>query len=121
MRILVVEDEPNIHHFITAILKKDYLGVEIDVAETGDAAIARYKACGPYDLVITDYMHPRSVSADELVRAIRTSNPEQPIILQTGNSGDHIDAFIQRWKDIPYLAKPWQVKSFRDLVKKMVG
>ena len=121
MRILVVEDEPAVHHFISAILKKDYLGVEIDVAETHNAALACYKMCGPYDLVITDYVHPGGVCADELVEAMRVSNPEQAVILQSGNAGSHIEAFTQRWKDIPHLEKPWQASQFRDLVKKMVG
>ncbi len=121
MRILVVEDEPNVHQFITEILKKDYAGVEIDIAETGDAALFRYNTCGPYDLVITDYGHPGGVLTDELIEAIRASNPEQGVILQTGNAGNHIEAFTQRWKDIPYLPKPWRVSRFRELVKKMVG
>jgi len=120
MRILIVEDEPNLHCIITAILKNDYLGVEIDVAETGNDALASYKTCGPYDLVITDYFHPGTL-ADKLVEAIRASNPEQAIILQAGNVGSHIETFTLRWKDIPYLQKPWQVTRFRDVVNKMVG
>ena len=120
MRILIVEDEPAVHHMIAAILKNDYLGVEIDVAETGNAALARYNTFGPYDLVITDYAHP-GLWADELVEAIRASDPQQAVILQTGNAGDHIEAFLQRWKDIPYLPKPWQATRFRALVKQIVG
>lgn len=121
MRILVLEDEPSVHHMIATILKKDYLGVEIDVAETGNAALAYYTARGPYDLVITDYAHPGGAFADELVDVIRANNPQQAVILQTGNTGNHIDAFTLRWKDIPYLPKPWQADRFRELVKKMVG
>lgn len=121
MRILLLEDDPNVQRHIAGILKNDYLGVEIDVVETGNAALALYETRGPYDLVITDYGHPGGVSAEEMVEAIRASNPGQAIILQTGNEGNHIEAFMQRWKDIPYLPKPWYVTQFRDLVKKMVG
>ena len=121
MRILVVEDEPAVQRYIVKILKNEYIGVEIDVADTGDGALACYDSCGPYDLVITHYMHPGGVPADELVDAMRSRNPEQTVILQTGNAGNHIEAFLQRWKDIPYLEKPWQVTQFRHLVKKMVG
>ena len=121
MKILIVEDEPNVHHMIGAILRNDYFGVEIDVAETGNSALARYNTFGPYDLVITDFAHPGGLYADELVAAIRASNPQQAVLLQTGNAGDQFEAFIQRWKDIPYLPKPWKVAEFRALVKQLVA
>ena len=52
-----------------------------------------------------------------LIEAIRTINPEQPIILQTGNFGEHIDVVTRNYPDIPYLQKPYSMQRLLEVVK----
>jgi DNA-binding response OmpR family regulator len=118
MRILLVEDDSSVRGYIIGILSKDNLSLKIDIAETGDDGLTRYLELGPYDLVITDYGHP-GLFGNELVEAIRAKNPGQAILLQTGNTGEHIEAFKRQWQDIPVLPKPWRAEEFRNLVRGM--
>ena len=92
--------------------------MEIDSVSNGNEALTRYTEDGPYDIVITDHGHP-GLFGIELIDAIRAINGTQAIILQTGNTGSHIDAFKQKRKDIPLLSKPYRMQDLLDLVNGM--
>jgi len=57
-------------------------GLELEFVTDGDSAFRRYSEHGPYDLVITDYVHP-GVDGLELSEAIRQTNPRQAIAMVT--------------------------------------
>ena len=115
MKVLVVEDEPIVQNFIAAALKGIDFSAEIEVVANGDDALRRYIECVPYDLVITDHRHCGLLGID-LIEGIRANNGEQEIILQTGNSGEHLEAFKRKWKDIYLLQKPYPQKELQDLL-----
>jgi len=56
MRILVVDDEEPIREGMSAILVK--AGHEVELASDDNEAIQLYDERGPYDVVLTDMLHP---------------------------------------------------------------
>ena len=79
LRILVVDDEPNVRGVISAHLHDE--GHIVTTAEDGQKGLERFRA-GEWDLVLTDRIMPR-MSGDELAREIKRINPKMPVILVT--------------------------------------
>jgi CheY-like chemotaxis protein len=79
LRILVVDDEPNVRGVISAHLHDE--GHIVATAEDGQRGLERFMA-GQWDLVLTDRIMPR-MSGDELAREIKRINPKMPVILVT--------------------------------------
>ncbi|KRQ93397.1 hypothetical protein CQ10_07385 [Bradyrhizobium valentinum] len=104
-RVLVVEDEPLLHAFVTDMLAE--WGLSADVAGNFREAVAKIRADGD-GLVgaIVDLGLPDR-PGDELVAEIRTLHPDMPIILATG----YADAGVRgRFADVgrlQILTKPF--------------
>src|SRR5439155_19237052 len=56
MRILLVDDEPLMQKCYLSVLASS--GFDVAMEGNGDDALAHYLERGPYDLVLTDYIHP---------------------------------------------------------------
>jgi len=80
MNILVVDDVPNIHEIITAILK--HAGFRVTAAEDGEMAWDALCA-DQFDLMITDHDMPRLTGTD-LIRRVRAVPFDLPVILMSG-------------------------------------
>ena len=80
-RILVVDDNPENYILLQALLEAE--GYDVDVADSGQAALARMKA-EPPDLVLLDVMMPE-MDGFEVVRRIRGNRrlSSIPVVLIT--------------------------------------
>ena len=90
-RILVVDDEPDILDLTRLALTGD--GFDVDIAATGDEALAQLRRSRP-DLVVLDLMLPDRPGT-EICRAMR-ADPEQrdiPVIMLTARS-DEVDRVV---------------------------
>jgi CheY-like chemotaxis protein len=79
LRILVVDDEPNVRGVISAHLNDE--GYNAETANDGVQALELFKS-GSWDLVMTDRVMPK-MNGDELARAVKALNPNVPVILVT--------------------------------------
>ncbi len=107
-RILVIEDEQDLGSLLEYNLKAD--GHQTEVARTGAAAIARYRAFKP-DLVLLDLMLP-DISGSEVARLIREGESRRvPIIMVTarGEETDRVKGLELGADD--YVVKPFSVKE----------
>src|SRR6267378_5139548 len=84
VRILLIDDAEPIRATVGEMLAHFDPEVRIDEARDGDEALLRYRECGPYDIVVTDYDHP-GLNGYLLAEAIRKQNPSQPIACLTGD------------------------------------
>lgn len=82
LKILVADDDGFVRDLLGAILSTQRH--EVELAESGVAAIEKLAAVGDFDLVISDMNMP-GMSGLELIRQVRRSNREIPIIILTGN------------------------------------
>jgi len=112
LRILVVDDEPEVGFTVKMMLKFD--GHEVETSHSGREALALFEG-RPFDLVLTDFAMPE-MKGDQLAAAIKTRAPQQPVILLTAYPGavpvstpvDHI------------LGKPFQLQHLRDAISKVI-
>jgi len=111
MRILLVEDDPDLRAFITLRLQEENYAV--DTAADGDEA--RFLALEyDYDLMILDLELPKLSGMDVLLR-VRKVKPDLPVLVLTGRAavGDRVKGLDTGADD--YLAKPasWSELSAR--------
>ena len=80
LRILVVEDEEIIRRMLV-----EYLSVAGHVVHTAPDGAKGLVECrgGKFDLVVTDQAMP-GITGDELAAAIKSADPEMPVVLLTG-------------------------------------
>ncbi|RIX83182.1 response regulator transcription factor [Acidovorax cavernicola] len=107
MRILIVEDEPEMASVIKQALEAE--GMVVD----GAVSIAQAHAAlrqGVHDLLLLDRQLPDGDGAS-LIAAARSSHPDLPIILLTGKSGvaDKVQGLDLGADD--YLSKPFAIEE----------
>jgi len=115
VKILLVEDDENTQTMIIGVLKRIGPNIDIDAVANGDDALSRYLESF-HDLVMTDNVHP-GMHVIALIELVKEMRPLQPVILQTGNDGEHIEAFRQKHKDVPVFQKPYSLQQLMDTVK----
>ncbi|HEY2511152.1 MAG TPA: sigma-54 dependent transcriptional regulator [Polyangiaceae bacterium] len=105
LRILVVEDDPDIRAAVASGLRD--AGHTVEEAPDGAIGTARI-AASAFDVVITDIRLPR-VSGLEVFRAARDANRATEVILMTSFAtvGDAVEALKKGAHD--YLTKPFDV------------
>jgi two-component system NtrC family sensor kinase len=114
LRVLVVDDEPHILHYMRATLET--WGHEVATATDGDEALAR-AAGEPFDLVISDLRMPR-LGGREFYEELMRRDPAaaRRLVFSTGDTvrGDTL-RFLEKL-DRPYLHKPFSLTELRTLL-----
>jgi CheY-like chemotaxis protein len=111
---LCMESSEARRNFLDKRLSQD--GFELEFAFDGDAALARYRQGGKYDLVLTDLYHP-GLDGLELARAIRRESPAQAIAVFTLciRPGPTMEALWHM--QIPFADKLDAKEALRELVE----
>jgi DNA-binding response OmpR family regulator len=112
MRILIVEDEPNVVDFIEKGLREE--GYVVDVALDGESALD-FTQTYPYDLIILDILLPK-LDGRQVARTLRAQGSRTPILMLTAL--DQVDdrvAGLDSGAD-DYLVKPF---AYRELLARI--
>ena len=112
MKVLLVEDDSSVAHFIEKGLRENCFSV--DTAENGEDGL--YLAAGEnYDLIILDIMLPR-LSGDKILSRLRESDNSTPVIFLTAKDsvGDIVNGLNLGADD--YMVKPF---SFHELLARI--
>ncbi len=108
-RVLICDDEPDLASLVALNLKD--AGFEVEVAHTGEGALARARANRP-DLVLLDVMLP-DVSGAEVCRRLKSdpATAQVPVMLLTarGEEPDRVRGFEAGADD--YVTKPFSVRE----------
>lgn len=114
LRILVIDDEPHILHYMRATLESWGHGVQ--VAGDGQAGL-ELAAAGDFDLILSDLRMPR-LTGREFFDALRERNPKAAarVVFSTGDTvhGD-TTAFLEGQAH-PFLHKPFSLAELRALL-----
>ena len=92
MRILVVDDEPDVLMTVCGLL--DALGHQTECAHSVAEARTRLDA-DTFDAVLSDVHMPRA-RGTELAEGLATSHPQLPVVLMTGDPGARAEC-AERW------------------------
>jgi two-component system NtrC family sensor kinase len=114
LRILVVDDEPHILHYMQATLES--WGHSVAVSGDGADALTRARA-EPFDAIICDLRMPR-LGGREVYRDLETTHPAiaERIVFATGDTvrGDTLQ-FLESLHR-PYLNKPFTLAELRSVL-----
>lgn len=107
LRVLVVDDEPNIAELLTMALR--YEGWQISVAHTGAEAVALAEEVRP-DALVLDLMLP-DFDGMEVMRRVRQSMPDVPILFLTARDAieDRVAGLTAGGDD--YVTKPFSLEE----------
>ncbi|HMM06902.1 MAG TPA: response regulator transcription factor [Clostridiales bacterium] len=116
MRILVVEDEPDLNDVITKKLESEHYTV--DHCFNGHAAVD-YINCAEYDAIILDIMLP-GISGLEVLKTIRNRNDKTPVLLLTARDSieDRVTGLDKGADD--YLVKPFAFDELLARIRAMI-
>lgn len=113
MRILHVNSDSGLLDLLKALLTRLRGDVEIDEATDGDEAFLLYCRRGPYDLVLTDDIHP-GLGGINFAKAIRRKHPAQAIAFLT-HEKDIGKMLWQKFR-IPSLRMPFESRELAKLL-----
>ena len=102
MRVLVVEDEPDLQRVVVAALQED--GYAVDAADNGDEALFKALAW-EYDAIVLDVMLPRQ-NGWQVLQKLRETKPT-PVLMLTAR-----DALADRVRGLDSGADDYLVKPF---------
>lgn len=114
LRVLVVDDEPNIAELLMMALR--YEGWDVRTAGTGRAAVTAAKEMGP-DAVVLDWMLP-DFDGLEVLRRIRQTDDRVPVLFLTARDAvqDRVAGLTAGGDD--YVTKPF---SLEEVVARLRG
>jgi two-component system OmpR family response regulator len=107
LRVLVVDDEPNIVDVISMALR--YQGFQVHAAETGAQAIAAVASFRPH-LMVLDIMLP-DMEGFEVARRLASRRAQVPIVFLTARDGtdDKVRGLTMGGDD--YVTKPFSLEE----------
>jgi signal transduction histidine kinase/CheY-like chemotaxis protein len=118
LRVLVVDDEPHILHYMQATLES--WGHEVVVAHDGSQALKR-ALMQPFDLIICDLRMPR-LGGREMFQTLSRMHPTvaERIIFATGDTvrGDTLQFLEELGR--PFLQKPFKLDALRRVLAGVV-
>jgi CheY-like chemotaxis protein len=110
--VLVVDDDPEVRAFERRVLEG--IGYGVLEATNGADAIDRMAGAARVDLVVADLQMPE-VSGAEMVRRIRLTRPDMPVLYVTGRI-DGLRDERSLWQGEAFLEKPFTVAGLREAV-----
>ena len=113
-RILVVDDEENMVHFLTKLLRAE--GFEVEGVRTGEAALEQLRAA-PFELVLTDLKLP-DTDGIEILKAVRELHPETVVVLITAYGTIESAIEAMRAGAYDYVTKPCRASEILQVVEK---
>jgi two-component system OmpR family response regulator len=115
MRLLIVEDEPDLLRALSRALRED--GYAVDTAEDGEDARFKALECD-YDAIVLDWMLP-VMSGLEVLKALRAKK-QTPVLMLTAKTAvqSRIEGLNSGADD--YLAKPFDINELRARLRALI-
>jgi two-component system, cell cycle sensor histidine kinase and response regulator CckA len=117
-RILVMDDEELVRNIVGIMLKA--LGHEVDFAENGEDAIAKYREAlssgRRFDIVILDLTIRGGMGGEEALRELLALDPEVKAVVSSGYVDSSTISEYQSRGFNACLAKPYEVDALREVL-----
>jgi DNA-binding response OmpR family regulator len=116
-RILIVDDDPDVHQLLMAALEAP--DRQIESASDGLAGLRRIEAA-PYDLVMTDVNMP-GIDGMELLERIGKLRPDTRVLVMTvANTPENVIRAI-RERAFSYFSKPFTINAVIEMVERALA
>lgn len=119
VRVLVVEDEPLVRHFVQEALRTGF-GCRVDAAMDGAEGLRKALETD-YSIVISDVRMP-GLNGPEFYRRLTTLRPatKDCFVFTTGHAGETSLGRLLEGASIPVLSKPFTMKQLLDVCRPMI-
>ena len=114
MKILIVDDDPNIRRLYKEELEEE--GYEVDVAVSGMEGLQLFEKEN-YDLVTLDILMP-DMDGIKVLRQMKEKKPRIPIIMSTAY--DYRDDFAV-WASEAYIVKSAELSELKEMIKTLLS
>ncbi|MCJ7667177.1 MAG: response regulator, partial [Anaerolineae bacterium] len=114
-RILIVDDEKRLVHFLRVSLDNLGLGYQVATARCGEEALEAMER-SRFNLHITGFKMP-GIDGLELIRRMRERSPGTLSILMTTNGSPELEAQAHLLQVYQYLTKPFSVERLIEKVQ----
>jgi DNA-binding response OmpR family regulator len=111
-RILIVDDDPDVHGFLTVALKET--GRYLESAFDGLEGLRKFES-SRWDLFITDVIMP-GIDGMELLERVRRIRPETPVVVMTVDSTAEKIVSAIRDNAFSWFRKPFTLQAVREMV-----
>ena len=115
IRILVVDDEASQRELVSGYLKKQ--GYQVVAAAGGQEALEIFRR-EPVELILTDQRMP-DLSGLDLLKAVRSLNPETQVIIMTAYGNVETAVAAMRDGAADYLTKPLNLDELRQKIQRI--
>jgi two-component system copper resistance phosphate regulon response regulator CusR len=116
MKILIVEDEPNVVSVLSRGLQSE--GYELSIAPDGTIALEMVVA-HTFNLVVLDIMLP-GINGLEICKQIKKSQPQTPVIMLTAlGTTENIVTGLDNGAD-DYLVKPFKIAELNARIRTLL-
>jgi CheY-like chemotaxis protein len=115
-RVLVVDDEESVRHYVVHVLAS--VGYEVTAASNGEEALDAF-ASRTFDALVTDLRMP-GISGDELARQLRQRERGLKVLYLTGFSDELFEQKAALWAGEAFLDKPFTSKGLREALSLLV-
>jgi DNA-binding NtrC family response regulator len=112
--ILIVDDNPNMASLLSEML--DVFDLASQVTTNGEAALGLLEN-EDFALVITDLKMP-GMSGTELLSAIRSKNPDLPVIVISGYNVATADEQLVDGLASGFIQKPFRMTDIKSVIEK---
>jgi CheY-like chemotaxis protein len=117
LRVLVVEDEPQVRDIEAEYLRGD--GHVVETAENGRQAMERFKH-GHFDVVVADRAMPE-MNGDRMTEAIKQTSPGTPVLMVTGFADMPMDGAKATHEPDMILRKPITQMVLRQAIARVMA
>ena len=114
IRCLVVEDEFFTRDVLSLTLRR--ANIEVDVVDSGEAALAYLKNNHP-DVVLVD-LHMPNISGYDVINAIRSNRALQNVVIIIVTANPSAINSPEAHKADAFLSKPLDIKNVVDVIEK---
>ena len=121
-RILIMDDDTQIHKTLNRILQK--INIQVESAFDGQETLKKYKNAiaddNKFDLVIMDLTIPGGMGGKETIKHLRKVDPKAKVIVSSGYSDDPIMANYKLYGFDEVMAKPYSIDKLKEVISKFL-
>src|SRR5579871_6727259 len=116
LRVLLVEDEPQVRDIEAQYLRGD--GHHVETADDGRQAVERFES-GRFDLVVADRAMPK-MNGDQMTAVIKQRWPNTPVLMVTGFADMPIEGTEAKHQPDMILRKPLTQVALRQAIGRVL-
>ena len=116
-RILVVDDQESMRTLLQDML--EVIGYDVTLAEGGEQALTHVNSSS-FDLVLSDLNMP-GMDGAALLKAIKASWPELPVIIITGYGTFHTEKRVMKEGASGYISKPCTLSKIEKTISSVLS